>query len=169
MCGVIHVAARTASRYCGVHVALVTGVTFERRMSLRQLQTGVACMIKCCRAPTGSDVAARAIAAVAIFVHIIGAMTGDAIAATRTAKVSNFSNIAAAMAILASQALVAASESKAGDRQVTENRLVPTLGVMAVRALTTVTTRVRVVCPVARYARPVDRRERVSCMAGGTA
>ena len=102
MCGVIHVAARTASRYCGVHVALVTGVTFERRMSLRQLQTGVACMIKCCRAPTGSDVAARAIAAVAIFVHIVGAMTGDAIAATRTAKVSNFSNIAAAMAILAS-------------------------------------------------------------------
>ena len=102
MCVVILVTAGAASRYCSVHVALVTGVTFERRMPLRQLQIGVACMIKCCRAPTGSDVAARAIAAVAIFVHIVGAMTGDAIAATRTAKVSNFSSIAAAMAILAS-------------------------------------------------------------------
>ena len=101
MCVVIHMAAGAASRYCSVDVALVTGVTLECRMPLRQLQIGVTCMIKCCRAPTRSDVATRAIAAVAIFVHVVGAMTGDAIAATRTAKVGNFFGIAAAMAILA--------------------------------------------------------------------
>jgi len=102
MCGVIRVAAGAASRYCSVHVALVTGVTFERRMPLRQLQIGVACMIKCCRAPTGSNMAARAIGTVAAFVHIVGAMTGDATVAIRTAEVSNFASIAAAVAILAS-------------------------------------------------------------------
>ncbi len=98
MCGVIRVAAGAASRYCSVDVALVTGVTFERRMPLRQLQIGVACMIKRCRAPTGSNVAARAIAAVAALVHIVGAMTGGATAAAEVAKIAS---VAAAMAILA--------------------------------------------------------------------
>ncbi len=99
MCVVILVTAGAASRYCSVHVAFVTGVTFERRMSLRQLQIGVACMIKCCRAPTGSNMAARAIGTVAAFVHIVGTMTGGA---TAVAKIGEVANIAAAMAILAS-------------------------------------------------------------------
>ncbi len=98
MCIVIRVAAGAASRYCSVDVALVTGVTCERRMPLRQSQIGVACMIECCRAPTGSNVAARAIAAVAALVHIVGAMTGGAIAA---AEVGEIASVAAAMAILA--------------------------------------------------------------------
>ncbi len=99
MCAVIRVAAGAASRYCSVDVALVTGVTFDRRMPLRQLQIGVACMIKCCRAPAGSNMAAGAIGTVAAFVHIVGAMTGGAIAASEVAKIAS---IAAAMAILAS-------------------------------------------------------------------
>lgn len=76
-------------------VALVTGVTFERRMPCRQWHIGVACMIKLDRAPTGNHVAARAVATVAGFVHIVGAVTSITIAAAKIVK------IAAAMTILA--------------------------------------------------------------------
>lgn len=107
-------------------------------------------MIKLQRAPAGSDVATRAIAAIAGFVHIVGAVTGDTIAATGIAK------IAAAMAVLASQTPVATVETKSGDGHVTERRPCPCLRVVAVRAQTSVTTVVLVVLAVTSQTGPSD-------------
>lgn len=64
---------------------------------------------------------------------------------------------------------MATIKPKSGDSQVTENRLGPTLRVMAVGAQTTVATFVLVVRPVASYAGPVDIRKRVALMASSTA